>query len=198
MPKAFFQHWSLTPPPTRIGKPTILLEGMEDVAIVKALLRSDLLEDCELQPAGGKPKLAAVAREHILNRLAPLAILLDTDTFDQTVIDQTVQAMKESVEPVAGDIPLDIISCIPHLETIFFNGVVDLKRIFPKFENALIPELAKTDPKRQLETLFEKGGGPGNLNDFLHQLASNEVKQLQAKDPIRHLIAFIKKNRDAA
>src|SRR5271166_5336949 len=61
MPKDFFQHWSLTPPPTRIGKPTIILEGLEDVAILKALLRSDLLQECELQPAGGQPNLATAA-----------------------------------------------------------------------------------------------------------------------------------------
>jgi hypothetical protein len=52
--------------------------------------------------------------------------------------------------------------------------------------------------KRQLKALFENGGGPGNLNSFLNQLASKEVKKLQAKDPIRQLVTFIKKNLDAA
>jgi hypothetical protein len=198
MPKAFFQHWSLIPPPTRIGKPTILLEGAEDVAVLKSLLRSDLLEDCDLQAAGGQPNLAAAAHNHFLKRSAPVAILLDTNTFDQTVIDETVKALNESVESVAGDIPFVIVSFVPHVEAIFFNGVVDLKRIFPNSEKVLIPELARTDPKRQLDALFENGGGPGSLTEFLDQLASSEVKKLRNKDPIRQLMTFIKKNSDAA
>jgi hypothetical protein len=198
MPRAFFQHWSLTPPQTRIGRPTILLEGMQDVAILKALLPSDLLEDCDLQPVGGKRDLAAAARKQILERHAPVAILFDTDALDEAVIGEAFRAMKESVESVAGDVRFDIVSCIPNIEAVFFNGAVDLRRIFPEFEYALIPKLAKADPKRQLEALFENGGGPGNLDKFLAQLSSKEVKKLQAKGPIRQLATFIKKNRGAA
>jgi hypothetical protein len=113
-------------------------------------------------------------------------------------IAEKVQSMKESVEAVAGDTPFDIIYCIPRIEAVFFDGVIDLQRVFPEFKHVFIPELAKTNPKRQLDALLEQGGGPGNLGTFLQQLTSKEVKRVQSKDPLRQVSTFITKHRDPA
>jgi hypothetical protein len=178
-------------------KPTIILEGMDDVAVLRALLPANIVDACELRPTGGRSTLVSVARTHMIKHHAPVAILLDTDTLDPTVIAETVQTTRHLMQAVAGDIPFEVFYCIPHIEAVVFEDAVEFPRIFPQFEDVFILQFAKTQPKEQLEVLFAKGGGPRNFADFLSSLTSDEVNRLQSLYPIQPLIAFIAANRDA-
>ena len=179
-------------------KPTILLEGRSDLTIVRALLPPDLLDACELRATEGRSTLVSVARTHIIKHHAPIALLLDTDTLDPTVIAETVQTTRYLLASIAGDTPFDIIYCVPHIEAIFFEDSIDFRRIFPNFESVFLLPFAQTQPKEQLQVLFEKGGGPGTLSDFLDHLTADEVEQLRSRYPIHQLITFIMSNRDPA
>src|SRR5262249_7127487 len=125
---------------------------------------------------------------------APVAILLDTDTMDPTAIAETVQTTRHLLRSVAGDTPFEVIYCVPEIETVFFQDSIDFQRIFPQFEPFFIDPFARTQPKEQLQVLFEKGGGPRNLAAFLNELTSEEVESMRTKYPIGQLIAFITSN----
>jgi hypothetical protein len=153
-------------------KPTIVLERKSDIEIIRALLPADLLAACQLVGSEGRSTLVSVARTHIIKHHAPTAVMLDTDTLDPTIIAEIVQTTRHLIGAVAGDTAFDIIYCIPHLEAIFFEASVDLQRIFPNFDHVYILQFAKTQPKDQLNVLFEKGGGPRRLNQFLDELTS--------------------------
>jgi len=99
---------------------------------------------------------------------------------------------------VAGDTPFDLIYCIPHIEVIFFEDTTTLRRIFPQFDNFFILQFAKTQPKDQLEVLFQKGGGPKTLNAFLVQLTSADLEKLRELYPIQSTMAFITNNMEIA
>ena len=99
---------------------------------------------------------------------------------------------------VAGDTPFDIIYCIPHIEAIFFEDTTVLERVFPHFGNVFVLQFAKTQPKDQLELLFEKGGGPKTVNAFLDQLRSDDLEKLRTSYPIQHVMAFITNNTKIA
>jgi hypothetical protein len=175
-------------------KPTIIGEGPTDVAILRALLPPELVNACKLMAAAGRSTIVSVARTHLIMNHAPTAVMLDTDTLDPTIIAETVQTTRHLMAAVAGDTPFDIIYCIPHIEAIFFEDTTALQRLFPHFGNTFILQFAKTQPKDQLELLFQKGGGPKTLNVFLDQLTSDEVEKLRASYPIQHAMAFIRNN----
>jgi hypothetical protein len=179
-------------------KPTIVLEGRSDIAIVKALLPADLLSACQFVGTEGRSTLVSVARTHLIKHHAPIAVLLDTDTLDPTSIVEIVQTTRYLLAAVAGDTPFDIIYCVPHLELIFFEAGLDLKRIFPNYNGVFMLQFAKTQPKNQLELLFEKGGGPRNLRDFLAALTSEDADKLRSVYPIQHLISFVSNNAEPA
>jgi hypothetical protein len=175
-------------------KPTIIVEGLTDVAILRALLPPELVNACNLMPTAGRSTIVSVARTHLIKNHAPTAVILDTDTLDPTIIVETIQTTRYLMGAVAGDTPFDIIYCIPHIEAIFFEDTTALQRVFPQFGNVFILQFAKTRPKDQLELLFQKGGGPKTLNDFLDQLTPDEVEKLRASYPIQHVMAFITNN----
>ena len=179
-------------------KPTIIVEGLKHVAILRALLPPECLNACNLIPTSGRSTIVSVARTHLIKHHAPTAIMLDTDTLEPTIIAEMVQTTRHLMGAVAGDTPFDIIYCIPHIEAIFFEDTTALLRVFPRFGNVFILQFAKTEPKGQLELLFQEGGGPKALNAFLNQLTSGDVERLRALYPIQHVMAFITNNAKIA
>jgi hypothetical protein len=179
-------------------KPMIIMEGQTDAAILRALLPPELLKACHLMPTAGRSTLVSVARTHLIKNHAPTAVIFDTDTLDPTIVAERIQTTRYLMGAVAGDTPFDIIYCIPHIEAIFFEDTTALKRIFPQFGNVFILQFAKTQPKDQLELLFQEGGGPKTLNAFLKQLTSDDVEKLRASYPIQHVMAFITNNTKIA
>jgi hypothetical protein len=179
-------------------KPTIIMEGQADAAVLRALLPPELLKACHLLPTAGRSTLVSVARTHLIKHHAPTAVMLDTDTLDPTIIAERIQTTRYLMAAVAGDTPFDIIYCIPHIEAIFFEDTTPLQRVFPQFGNVFILQFAKTQPKEQLELLFQKGGGPKTLNAFLDRLTSDDVETLRVPYPIQHVMAFITNNTEIA
>src|SRR5690242_15935279 len=115
-------------------KPTIVLEGRTDEAILRALLPPELLKVCHLKPIAPRSTLVSVARTHLVKNHAPTAVMLDTDTLNPTIISERIQATRYLMGDAAGDTPFDIIYCIPHIEVIFFEDTAALQRIFPQFD----------------------------------------------------------------
>lgn len=179
-------------------KPTIIVKGFTHIAILRALLPPELVRACNLMQAADRSTLVSVARTHLVKNQAPTAVMLDTDTLDPTAIAETVQTTRHLMGAIAGDTAFDIIYCIPHIEAIFFEDTTALRRVFPQFGNVFILQFAKTQPKDQLELLFQKGGGPKTLNAFLDQLTSDEIEKLRAAYPIQHVMAFITNNTKIA
>lgn len=175
-------------------KPTIFLEGVTDEAILRALLSAELLKMCHLKPIAPRSTLVSVARTHLVKHHAPTAVVFDTKTLASTMISERIQTTRYLMRDAAGDIPFDIIYCIPHIEVIFFEDTTALERIFPQFGNVFLLQFAKTQPKDQLELLFEKGGGAKTLNAFLDQLTSDDIEKLRAFHPIQQVMAFITNN----
>jgi hypothetical protein len=168
-------------------KPTVVVEGLTHVAILRALLPPELVNACNLMPTAGRSTIVSVARTHLIKHHAPTAIIAET-----------VQTTRHLMGAVAGDTPFDIIYCIPHIELIFFEDTTALQRVFPQFGKVFILQFAKTQPKDQLEFLFQKGGGPKSLNAFLDQLTSDDVEKLRALYPIQHAMTFITNNAEIA
>jgi hypothetical protein len=179
-------------------KPTIFMEGQTDAAILGALLPSEMVNACQLRSIPERSTLVSVARTHLIKYQAPTAVILDTDTLDPTVLAERIQTTRYLMAAAAGDTPFDVIPCVPHMEAIFFEDTTALQRIFPHFGNVFILQFARTQPKDQLEVIFEKGGGPKNLNAFLDQLTSDEVEKLRALYPLQQVMAFIANNTKVA
>lgn len=179
-------------------KPTIIVKGLTDVAILRKLLPPELVNACHLMQTAVRSTIVSVARTHLIKNHAPTAVMLNTDTLDPTLIAETIQTTRYLMGAVAGDTPFDIIYCIPHIEAIFFEDTTALQRIFPQFANVFILQFAKTQPKDQLEVLFQKGGGPKTLNAFLDQLTSDDVEKMRTLYPIQQVMAFITNNTEIA
>ncbi len=83
-------------------KPTIIMDGQIDVAILQSLLPPELLSSCKLMPIGPRSSLVSVARTYLIKHNAPTAVMLDTDTLDPTIIAERIQTTRYLMGAVAG------------------------------------------------------------------------------------------------
>jgi hypothetical protein len=173
-------------------KPTIVVEGRQDIAILRALLPPTLAETSQFAGAEGRSTLVSLARTFLIKYHVPTALVMDTDTMDATTIAEAVRASRHLIGAVAGETPYEIVYCIPEIETIFFDNKVDLESIFPDFKNCYFRQFALTQPKQQLDLLLKDGKGPRTLSDFLSALTSSDIEKLQKTYPIQQVSAFIR------
>ncbi len=171
-------------------KAYVVVEGMTDAAILRALLPVDLMQHVALTPAGGRSNITSIARTLLVSRRKPVAILVDTDSVDERIIQDRLRSTQELLKAVAGGIPTRVILLIPSIESIFFAGGV-----LPKFYGDPLPEevrvLARSSPKEALERLFARPGGPKNLQALRDNFGDDELAAIRATLPIRELIAFL-------
>lgn len=169
----------------------IVVEGKDDVAVLRALLPTDIVSASDMFLAGGRSTLVSFARTLLVKHRRPLAVLMDTETLDPSAIAEIVTTANHLLGAVAGGTPFRVIYCIPELEAVFFEAPIDLKRIFPKYDQHFLLMFAKSAPKKALQYLFENGGGPTTLSQFLDQLTSEDTERLRATYPINQLMDFI-------
>jgi hypothetical protein len=168
----------------------IVVEGNSDVAILRALLSTEVLSASDMFLAEARSTLVSVARTLLVKHGRPLAVLIDTESLEPSAIAETVTTTDQLLGAVAGGTPFRAIYCIPELEVVFFEAPIGLKRIFPHYDQHFFPMFAKTRPKEALQYLFKNGGGPTNLSQFLDDLTSEDVEHLRTTDPIKQLINF--------
>jgi hypothetical protein len=172
-------------------KAYVVAEEPTDGAIVRALLTPDLLDEVVLLPAGERSNITSVARSLLFARRKPVAVLVNTKTLDEGMIQERVQLMRELLEAAAAGVPTKIILFIPHIEAIFFQARGVLTKVFgdPLPEDVRL--VARYSPKDAMDRLFAHANGPKNLRALLDHLDRAEIDALRATPPIRELIALL-------
>jgi hypothetical protein len=168
----------------------IVVGGMTDEAILRALLPSEMLPNSEFVPVGVRSSVPSLASTILVKYRQPVAVLLDTDSLDGPVITELLTSTDELLRAVAGRIPFKVIVCIPHIETIVFDSSINLARLFPKYDPQFFLAFAKFNPKAALDFLFKNGGGPTSLSQLLASLTPEDVAKLQGTPPIHQLMEF--------
>jgi hypothetical protein len=173
-------------------KAYVVVEGTTDVMVVRAVLPPELLADVSLAPAGGRSNIASIARSILVTRRKPVAVLVDTDSVDERIIQDRMQNTQELLKAVAGGVPTRLILLIPSIEAVFFaSGVL------PAIYGNPLPEevrvMARSSPKEALLRLFTHPAGPKNLDALLDSLGDEGIAAIRATPPIRELIAFLEK-----
>jgi hypothetical protein len=167
----------------------IVVEGLSDLAILKALLPEGIQRISELVPVGGRSNLSSIARTLLVKHKEPVAVVMDTDTLDPASIREKYLTMELMLQVVSGGVPFKVIPCKPVIETVFFEIPDILERIFP---NGLPDRMLYSKlPKEALAGLLAGGGGPTTLDQLLEALADEDVERMRMKYPIRQLIDFV-------
>lgn len=195
MPESFYIFWSLHSPRehpvSEQMKPVIFVEGRDDAEILTAILPRRVLAVCKLRPTDGRSTLVEAAKTHVAKHDAPVGIVFDTNTPKKKDSEREAKELKKELTAAVGHTSHAVFACIPEIEAILFANGVDLSRLFPSFKAVYQRRVATTSPKKQLEALLLKGGGPNTLEGLLAKLTRDEIEHLRYVAPIPCIIAFV-------
>ena len=169
----------------------ILCEGAEDVQLLRTTLPSQLLTEVEIAAAGGISSIKSLARSLIVQRQRPVAIVFDADTTVPELIQERIIDIKEIVECVAIDTPVEVLAFAPTIESIFFQDIHLLEKVLGFVPSQDILDLALSQPKQVLNELLFQSDKVSDRSQLINQLAQENTENLQANPVIQGLISFL-------
>jgi len=172
-------------------KAYVVVEGMTDVAVVRAVLPPGLLGEVTLAAAGDRSSVMSVARTILVTRRKPVAVLVDTDSVDEWIVQDRMQSTQELLRAVAGGIQTKVILLIPTIEASFFEAGDLITRLLGAPPTEELRWMARNNPKEALERLFSQSSGPKNIGQLLDRLDDAGMAALRATRPIQELITFL-------
>ena len=175
----------------------VVVEGMSDVAILRAVLDAKLLENVFLVDAGGAASIPSLARSLVARRSVPVAIFADADSLQEEVVGERREQFKDLVNSVAGRIPSAVVLAVPEVEVIFFSAPDMIKRVFGEAPPELMA-LGRRDPKGVLAQLGKMSDKAWDVNKALDLMTDNDLEQLRQTQPIKELANFLEQVRDGA
>jgi hypothetical protein len=170
----------------------IVVEGPTDEVILRALLPDEVLDSLVIVPVGSRSSPVSIARTLLVTKHKPVVLLTDSDTRNETRLQEQRQTTEELLKAVSGKIPVKVILCVPEIETVFFHAPQVIERVFGGGMPKELFLLARDRPKEILSELFAREApGPRDLRSLLDVLDHEDIEALRSAPPIRELIKFL-------
>lgn len=176
----------------------IVCEGSDDAQILKMIVPPYLLNEVGIAPAGGESSLRSLARSLVVRRRVPIVVVFDANSTVPELIWERVKDIKEIVECVSVDSPIEVLAFAPEMESIFFQDINLLTKIIGFNPSRNILDLALSQPKKALDELLSQSGKVSDRSQVINQLAHENTKNLQAHPVIQGLISFLQTIRKPA
>ena len=169
----------------------IVTEDAFDEQLLRSLIPKDLLNDVSLFAAGGTSAVKSFARSVVVRRQIPTVIVADANSVIPELIEYRRQDIKEIVEILAIDIPVEVILAEPEMECVLFHDRAVLERVLAfDLPNDII-ELAQIQPKKALEQLILQSQKFKDSIELLSALQEEDIESLRQAPVIQETIEFL-------
>jgi hypothetical protein len=176
----------------------IVCQGSDDAQMLKMIVPPHLLNEVGIAPAGGESSLRSLARSLVVRRRVPIVVVFDANSTVPELIWERVRDIKEIVECVSVDSPIEVLAFAPEMESIFFQDVHLLARILGFVPSQKILDLASSQPKKVLDELLSQSDKVRDRSQLINQLAHENIENLQTNPVIQGLISFLQTIRKPA
>lgn len=175
----------------------VVVEGITDVAILRAVLDTNLLQNVGLVPAGGAASIPSLARSLLVRRAVPVAIFADSDSLEQESIGERREQFKDLISAAAGRTSSAVVLAVPEVEVIFFSAPDLIKAVFGNAPPELMA-LGRRDPKGVLAQLGTMSGKVWDTHKAFDLMSDNDLEHLRQTQPIKELTEFLEQVQNGA
>ncbi len=164
----------------------VVTEDKNEVEILKKLLPSSMKKEIEfvVRP---RYSLDSVSSTIIVDKRTPVAVVVDANTDDESIIYEHQDFLQYSLNQVAGHIPFKVLFAVPAIETIFFQDQSLLEQLINHKFTEIEWELAKYHPKKSLTYFL----GENPLSAMLNKLTDKAIAAWQKHPFIIELVEFL-------
>jgi hypothetical protein len=176
----------------------IVCQGSDDAQMLKMIVPPHLLNEVGIAPAGGESSLRSLARSLVVRRRVPIVVVFDANSTVPELIWERVRDIKEIVECVSVDSPIEVLAFAPEMESIFFQDIQLLSKILGFIPSQEILNLASSQPRKALDELLSHSDKVSDRAQLINQLAHENIENLRANPVIQGLISFLQTIRKPA
>jgi len=169
----------------------IVTEGDLDRLLLERLL-ADLLASKVVQiwNSHGYNAALSTARSLAAVRCVPVALVVDADTISGEGIADRRSYLEEALGSAAASAPWSVFLAIPELEITFYDAPGVIESTFGVTLNELQRELARVQPKRELEKLMTQRQITSRTQ-LLDLLSQEQIALLRETPLIRDIREFV-------
>ncbi len=132
-------------------------------------------------------------RSFLVRRRTPLAVLMDADSLDRTVIEDRRESTEEFIQAAAGSIPVKVVMVVPEIEAWFFTVPEAIERVLGGRPPDDLLALGSRDPKGILQQLSRRSKSGWDTVGAIRALDDQEIERIRARPDVTELSQFIKK-----
>jgi hypothetical protein len=174
-----------------MSKPLMIVECASDAALMRRLLPHDLLLVVELIVAQRSGRIPSLARSYLVQRRTPVAILMDADSLEPSVIEERRSATEEVIRLAAGSLPIKVVAAIPSVEAWYFAVPQVIERVMGV---PLPPDwvfFGSRDPWGVFDQLEKRSTTRWSSTWAVAALDASDIQTLQDLPPVRELTEFL-------
>jgi hypothetical protein len=170
------------------GKPYLVVEGELDAHILRRLLPVDVVRGTEFVVAQGSYAVQSLATTLLGVRRRPLALVVDADTTNPSIVQEKVDLLRYLVRPAAGNVPYAVFVAVPQIEVVLLHDRSLFERLVGKQLSDLEWRLALLSPKEAITNLV---GSATSMEAIVLSLTDEDAKVLRQHPLVKELSDFL-------
>jgi hypothetical protein len=175
-------------------KPVCLfVEGKLDDEFLRRVLPAELVKETGIVQGGSRAGMASLARSFLVRRRTPLAVVMDADSLNPTVMEKRRESMEELIQAAAGSIPVKVVLTVPEIEAWFFTVPEVIERVLGEKPPDDLLALGPRDPNRVLEQLSRRRKSEWDSIQAIRALTGPEIERIRARPDVTELTQFLQK-----
>ncbi len=179
-------------------KAYIVCEDELDSQLLQRVLPKELIHSVGIVAGGSLSSVKSMARSLVVRRRTPIAILVDAETVNAAQVEERRREIKEIVEGVAANTPVGVILAVPAVESVFFQDIALIPRLFGYVPPQEVLNMAIYEPGKALTQLITESKKYQNQADLIEQLTPEEIELLCKTPLMREMLQFLQSLRETA
>jgi hypothetical protein len=169
----------------------VVVEGITDAAILRAILRRDLLAAMSFYSAQGLTSVITVGRNLLVHEREPVLVIMDSDTLDVHQAEERKATARFALGHVAPGALFEVFVFVPEIEVIFFEAPEALGRALTRPIPKETAHEGLLAPKSTLNKLLSNTNSGATINSLLSAIDPALAKSFCAAGQARELTAAI-------
>ncbi len=169
----------------------IVCEETLDSQLLKRVLPTELLNTVGVVAAGSLSSVKSMARSLVVRRRVPIAIVVDAETVNPDQVEERYREIKEIVEGVAANTPIEVILAVPTLESVFFQDSSLMPRLFGHVPSQAVLSMAVYEPEKVLTELIAESKQYQTQAELIEQLTPEDIEILRKMPVMRKMLQFL-------
>jgi hypothetical protein len=166
--------------------------------LLQRIIPEVLLNNVGIVVAGELSSVKSMARSLVVRRQVPVAIVVDAETVNPDQVEERRREIKEIVESVAANTPVEVILAVPAIETIFFKDPFMLSHWLGNAPSQEVLSLAVYQPKQALAQLIAQSRQFQSEVQLIEQLMTEDLTILRGTSVIQEITQFLQSTRETA